>query len=186
MPLEPRARDAVPAARQDRGAPQRARAGATCRAWYIQTKEHLKEGHLATRAIICEGDTTSHGGKVIEGSPTDKIDGRCISGVGHRVACPRCKGVFPILPDLLGRRYPHRMNGRDTAVEGMRTACGAVLIASQSSATITDDGEADPYTGGVAAASAAAAGGPPPPSPTLCLECLKAAAESGATTVMRG
>jgi len=24
------------------------------------------------------------------------------------------------------------------------------------------------------------------PSPTLCLECLKAAAESGATTVMRG
>jgi uncharacterized Zn-binding protein involved in type VI secretion len=142
---------------------------------------------LATRAIICEGDTTSHGGKVIEGSPTDKIDGRCIAGVGHQVSCPRCKGVFPILPDLLGRRYPHRMNGRDTAVEGMRTACGAVLIASQSSSTITDDGEADSYIGAAAAAaSAASASQPLPPSPTLCVECLKAAAESGATTVMRG
>ncbi|MGY6258830.1 PAAR domain-containing protein [Paraburkholderia caledonica] len=141
---------------------------------------------MATRAIICEGDTTSHGGKVIEGSPTDKIDGRCIAGVGHQVSCPRCKGVFPILPDLLGRRYPHRMNGRDTAVEGMRTACGAVLIASQSSSTITDDGEADSYIGPAAVASAASAGQPLSPSPTLCLECLKAAAESGATTVMRG
>lgn len=140
---------------------------------------------MATRAIICEGDTTSHGGKVIEGSPTDKIDGRCIAGVGHMVSCPRCKGVFPILPDLLGRRYPHRMNGRDTAVEGMRTACGAVLIASQSLSTITDDGETDSYTGAATAVSAALTAQPLSASPTLCLECLKAAAESGATTVMR-
>ncbi|WP_429500673.1 PAAR domain-containing protein (plasmid) [Robbsia andropogonis] len=140
---------------------------------------------MAKRAIICEGDTTSHGGTVIEGSPAGKIDGRCIAGVGHQVSCPRCKGVFAILPDLLGRRYPHRINGRDTAVEGMRTACGAVLIASQSSSTITDDGEADSYTGAAAVASAASTGQALSPSPTLCLECLKAAAESGATTVMR-
>ena len=138
---------------------------------------------MATRAIICEGDATSHGGKVIEGSSTETIHGRGIAGVGHMVSCPRCKGVFPILPDLLGRRYPHRIHDRDTAVAGMRTACGAVLLASQSSSSITDDGEGDSYTG---AAAAAPVSQPLSPSPTLCLECLKAAAESGATTVMRG
>ncbi|MBB5546563.1 hypothetical protein GGD70_006912 [Paraburkholderia fungorum] len=111
------------------------------------------------------------------------IDGKPIAGVGHKVLCPLCKGVFPILPDLLGRRYPHRIHGRDTAVEGMRAACGAVLIASQFTSTIDDFGEGNPDHGAAAAAPAAASLAP---SPTLCLECLKAAAESGATTVMRG
>uniref|UniRef100_E1T7J5 PaaR motif-containing protein n=1 Tax=Burkholderia sp. (strain CCGE1003) TaxID=640512 RepID=E1T7J5_BURSG len=135
------------------------------------------------RSIICVGDTTSHGGKVLEGTPTATLDGKPISGVGHMVACPQCKGTFPILPDLLGRRYPYRINERDTAVEGMRTACGATLIASQSNSTISDEGQGQAYTGAAAAAAGAQA---PSPSPTLCLECLIAAAKSGATTVMRG
>ncbi|MEX3956887.1 PAAR domain-containing protein [Trinickia sp. EG282A] len=136
-----------------------------------------------SRSIICVGDTTSHGGKVLEGNPTATLDGRPISGVGHMVACPQCKGTFPILPDLLGRRYPHVMDGRDTAVEGMRTACGATLIASQSNSTISDEGEAHASTGAAAATAATAL--PLSPSPTLCLECLKAAAQSGATMIMR-
>jgi uncharacterized Zn-binding protein involved in type VI secretion len=139
---------------------------------------------LVKRAIIREGDTTSHGGRVLDGNVTCTIDGKAVAGVGHRVQCPLCKGIFPILPDLLGRRYPHQADGRDTAVEGMRTACGAVLIASQSTSTITDDGEADPKAG-VGATAATAAGSLLSPSPTLCLECLKAAAASGATTVTR-
>ncbi|HEX7682421.1 MAG TPA: PAAR domain-containing protein [Trinickia sp.] len=138
-------------------------------------------------AIICVGDTTSHGGKVLEGNPTASIDGRPIAGVGHKVFCPLCKGEFAILPDLLGRRYPHVIDNRDTAVAGMRTACGAVLIASQSSDTITDTGDGAPmHDAGAAVAAAAAATSTAPLSPTLCLECLQAAAESGATTVMRG
>ncbi|WP_057054847.1 PAAR domain-containing protein [Burkholderia pseudomallei] len=143
---------------------------------------------MAKRAIICAGDTTSHGGKVLEGNPTASIDGKPIAGVGHKVFCPLCKGDFAILPDLLGRRYPHVIDKRDTAVEGMRTACGAVLIASQSNSTIDDTGHAAPQQGAGTPASAAviAVAQPLSPSPTLCLECLKAAAESGATTVMRG
>ncbi|HIH2744864.1 TPA: PAAR domain-containing protein [Burkholderia lata] len=137
---------------------------------------------MGKRAIIREGDTTSHGGRVLAGTPTATIDGKAIAGVGHEVLCPLCKGVFVITPDLLGRRYPHRVHGRDTAVEGMRTTCGAVLIASQSTSTIDDIGEADPGYGAAASAAVAALA----PSPTLCLECLKAAAESGATTVTRG
>lgn len=139
---------------------------------------------LGKRAIIREGDTTSHGGRVLEGTPTATIDGKAIAGVGHKVLCPLCEGVFVISPDVLGRRYPHRIHDRDTAVEGMRTTCGAVLIASQSTSTIEDTGEAAPGYG--AGAGASAAGAPLAPSPTLCLEYLKAAAESAATTVMRG
>jgi len=138
-------------------------------------------------AIICVGDTTSHGGKVLEGNPTASIDGRPIAGVGHKVFCPLCKGDFAILPDLLGRRYPHVIDNRDTAVAGMRTACGAILIASQSGDTINDMGEGNTSLGAGAAVAAAAVAAEPPlsPSPTICLECLKAAAESGATTVTR-
>ncbi|WP_013588421.1 PAAR domain-containing protein [Paraburkholderia phenoliruptrix] len=136
-----------------------------------------------SRSIICVGDTTSHGGKVIEGNPAATLEGRPISGVGHMVACPQCKGTFPILPDLLGRRYPHIIDGRDTAVEGMRTACGATLIASRSKSTISDEGDGQASTGAAVAAAATAL--PMSPTPTLCLECLVAAAKSGATTVMR-
>ena len=115
------------------------------------------------------------------------IDGRPIAGVGHKVFCPLCKGDFAILPDLLGRRYPHVIDNRDTAVAGMRTACGAILIASQSGDTINDMGEGNTSLGAGAAVAAAAVAAEPPlsPSPTICLECLKAAAESGATTVTR-
>jgi hypothetical protein len=97
------------------------------------------------------------------------------------VLCPLCKGAFPILPDV-GRRYPHQLHGRDTAVEGMRTACGAVLIASQSTSTIDDIGFGKPNAG----ASTTAAGSPLVLSPGLCLECLKAAAQNAATMVARG
>ncbi|MBJ9675498.1 PAAR domain-containing protein [Burkholderia gladioli] len=137
-----------------------------------------------SRSIICVGDTTSHGGKVLEGSSTATLEGKPISGVGHLVACPQCKGTFPILPDVLGRRIPHAIDGRNTAVEGMRTACGATLIASQSNSSLSDDGEGQASTGVAVAAAAAAL--PLSPTPTLCLECLIAAAKSGATMVMRG
>ncbi|MBN3848726.1 PAAR domain-containing protein [Paraburkholderia sp. Ac-20342] len=137
---------------------------------------------MTEKAIICQGDTTSHGGTVLEGEPTDTVDGKAIAGVGHMVSCPKCGGVFPILP--ITRRYPHRIHGRETAVEGMRTACGAVLIASQHSATISDEG-VESYGSAAAIASATASGASLAPSQTLCLECLKAAAANGSTMVPR-
>ncbi|NYH21475.1 putative Zn-binding protein involved in type VI secretion [Paraburkholderia bryophila] len=146
----------------------------------------MNEGKpVVKRAIIREGDTTSHGGRVLEGNDKSTIDGRAIAGVGHKVLCPLCKGVFAISDDLLGRRFPHRMHGRDTAVDGMRATCGAVLIASQSRMTIEDSGEVDLSRRdgiGTGSADVQSFG----PAPTLCVECLRAATESGATTVMRG
>lgn len=132
------------------------------------------------RAMICVGDTTTHGGRVLEGSATATIDGKPIAGVGHKVLCPQCKGVFPILP-ATGRRYPHQIAGRDTAIQGMKTACGATLIASQSATTLDDVGAGEAMTGGAVAAATGLA-----PSLTLCLECLKSAAENAATMIARG
>ncbi|PEH37328.1 hypothetical protein CRM94_22550 [Burkholderia gladioli] len=133
------------------------------------------------RAMICVGDTTTHGGRVLEGSSSATIDGKPIAGVGHKVLCPQCKGVFPILP-ATGRRYPHQIAGRDTAIQGMKTACGATLIASQSATTLNDVGGGEAMTGGAVAAAATKLA----PSSTLCLECLKSAAENAATMIARG
>ncbi|MBU9176931.1 PAAR domain-containing protein [Burkholderia gladioli] len=133
------------------------------------------------RAMICVGDTTTHGGRVLEGSATAAIDGKPIAGVGHKVLCPQCRGVFPILPTT-GRRYPHQIAGRDTAIQGMKTACGATLIASQSSTTLDDLGAGEAMTGGAVAAAAKELA----PSSTLCLECMKSATENAATMIARG
>lgn len=132
--------------------------------------------------MICVGDTTTHGGRVLEGDASATIEGMPIAGVGHKVMCPLCTGVFPILADM-GRQYPHRINGRDTAVAGMKTACGAVLVASQTSTSLDDVGAGVASTG---AAMAAVVAAPLAPSPTLCIECLQAAAANASTMVARG
>lgn len=127
---------------------------------------------MSERAIIRKGDRTSHGGTVAEGIPTSMLLGREIALVGHKVICPKCKGIFPILADP-GRN--HSFMGNDTAVEGMRTACGAVLIASQMVARI---GLAQGFSNPTAMAT--------PQSGSLCQECLETAARNAATTVARG
>ncbi|WP_292038403.1 PAAR domain-containing protein [Massilia sp. UBA6681] len=77
--------------------------------------------------IIRLGDSTSHGGKVIEGSPFDICMGKPIAFMGHKVQCPKCKGVFPIVEGASTTTF----YGKGVALAGMKTACGAVLIASQ-------------------------------------------------------
>lgn len=77
--------------------------------------------------IIRLGDRTSHGGIVIEGSPADICMGKPIAFVGHKVQCPQCKGVFPIVEGALTTTF----YGKGVALGGMRTACGAILLAGQ-------------------------------------------------------
>ena len=77
--------------------------------------------------IIRLGDPTSHGGKVIEGSPADICHGKPIALVGHRTFCPQCKGIFPIIEGAPTTTF----YGKGVALAGMKTACGAVLIATQ-------------------------------------------------------
>jgi uncharacterized Zn-binding protein involved in type VI secretion len=77
--------------------------------------------------IIRLGDPTSHGGKVIEGSPADICHGKPIAFVGHQTFCPQCKGTFPIIEGAPTTTF----YGKGVALAGMRTACGALLIATQ-------------------------------------------------------
>ncbi|GAB2861534.1 PAAR domain-containing protein [Pseudoduganella ginsengisoli] len=84
------------------------------------------------KAIIRQGDRTSHGGIVKEGFSHAILFGKPIAGRGHKVYCPLCKGDFPIIEGTNN----HFFGAIGTAVEGMKTACGATLIASQHAATI--------------------------------------------------
>ena len=82
---------------------------------------------MRSKKIICKGDKTDHGGTVIEGISTYLIQGREASGKGHMVECPLCKGSFPIIEGSENMK----VQGIPIALEGMKTSCGAILIASQ-------------------------------------------------------
>lgn len=88
------------------------------------------------REIIRKGDPTSHGGTVVEGSLTDICMGKPIAFMYHKVYCPLCKGTFPIVEGVLATTF----YGKGVAVAGMKTACGAVLIATQFTDTVEGGG----------------------------------------------
>lgn len=93
---------------------------------------------MAIRRAIVIGDKTTHGGTVLQGSYGMSVNGKNVSLEGDLVACPQCKGNFPIIE---GSPFMSS-NGRGVALEGMRTACGAELIASQNLMK-ADDGFGD-------------------------------------------
>lgn len=83
--------------------------------------------------IIRSGDSTSHGGRVLEGSQTEICHGKPIACLGHKVWCPKCKGSYPIVEGV----QTTTIFGKGVAVAGMKTACGATLIPSQFTDVIT-------------------------------------------------
>ncbi|MDH0091784.1 PAAR domain-containing protein [Achromobacter mucicolens] len=94
---------------------------------------------MAARPIIRVGDGTSHGGTVLQGFPFYNIFGRHAAGMGHLVQCPQCQGAFPIIEGV----STFSIHGGHVAIEGMKTSCGATLIASQKIALV------DPGIGGI-------------------------------------
>jgi len=78
------------------------------------------------KSVIRVGDRTSHGGVVVTGDQTVTVFGRPAARKGDMTTCPKCKGTYPIVQGT-------RSTGSSQwlALEGMRTACGATLIASQ-------------------------------------------------------
>ncbi|MEN5160525.1 polymorphic toxin type 44 domain-containing protein [Achromobacter spanius] len=94
---------------------------------------------MAARPIIRVGDGTSHGGTVLQGFPFYNIFGRHAAGMGHLVQCPQCEGAFPIIEGV----STFAIHGGHVAIEGMKTSCGATLIASQRTPMV------DPGIGGI-------------------------------------
>lgn len=76
--------------------------------------------------IIRLGDTTTHVGVVLEAFSQTDLIGKPIAGVGHMVSCPLCKEIFPIAEGSA----TYAVDGIAVALDGMKTACGAALIAS--------------------------------------------------------
>ncbi len=108
--------------------------------------------------IIRQGDPTDHGGKVLEGSLTDICHGKPIAYIGHKVLCPKCKGIFPIIEGVLTTTF----YGKGVAIAGMKTACGATLVATQFTDTVetgarSSSGAAASTSGAAAAVASSAA-----------------------------
>ncbi|MDR0218922.1 MAG: PAAR domain-containing protein [Enterobacteriaceae bacterium] len=82
---------------------------------------------MPNKAVIRLNDTTDHGGKVITTIDGYVYQGIPIAGKGDLVICPKCDGTFPIMEGSESLKY----KGKQIALEGMSTACGAKLIASQ-------------------------------------------------------
>lgn len=82
---------------------------------------------MSLKPVIRKGDTTTHGGMVLEGIDTYPVLGVPVACVGHLVSCPKCLGTYPIVEGVA----TFTIDGKKPAVEGMKTACGASLIASQ-------------------------------------------------------
>lgn len=108
---------------------------------------------MVMRAVICKSDPTSHGGEVLEGNPRATANGHPIALKGHMTRCPQCQGDFPIV-DGLGF---HSFAGIGTAVEGMTTACGAVLIAKAAKGFMMIDDRSEAEASIVASAAQAVA-----------------------------
>jgi uncharacterized Zn-binding protein involved in type VI secretion len=69
------------------------------------------------------GDTTDHGGEVIEAAADLRHMGIGVALEGHLVRCPKCNGNFPLI--ATGKRA-HR--GKRVIFLGDRTGCGATVM----------------------------------------------------------
>lgn len=81
------------------------------------------------KPFILIGDRTSHGGVVVQGSPTSTVDGKAIARVGDQVTCPQ-KGHGGTTVIALGDPTCI-VDGQPAARHGDKTACGATLLSSQ-------------------------------------------------------
>ncbi|MBH0096696.1 PAAR domain-containing protein [Psychrobacter sp. NZS113] len=80
-------------------------------------------------AYITVGATTTHGGKVISGSPQTTHNGIPVSRKGDKVICKKCKKLTTILTGDAS----FIVDGAPIARAGDVTSCGAKLIAVQQS-----------------------------------------------------
>ncbi len=78
--------------------------------------------NITGRDMALEGDTTDHGGVIIEGAPDRTHMGRRVALDGHRVQCPQCGGEFTIIATSSNTH-----GGRRIAYLGDKTTCGATL-----------------------------------------------------------
>ncbi|WP_071756757.1 PAAR domain-containing protein [Burkholderia ubonensis] len=82
---------------------------------------------MSQKKYIVEGDTHSHGGRVLSGAPDSRIKGRAIARLHDPAICEIHGQTF--IAKVSGNA---RFDGQPAACDGDELACGARLIASQS------------------------------------------------------
>lgn len=88
----------------------------------------MQRASVHGKAQIVVGDTTSHGGRVISGSPSSTWSRAeiPIARKGDKVTCSKCEPhMFGIAEGCEGSLD----FGAPVALEGHKTTCGAILIA---------------------------------------------------------
>lgn len=80
-----------------------------------------------SRPLIVQGDSTDHGGIVLEGNPGSLIGGKPVATVGMAVQCP----IHGRTQITTGQGLIV-IDGKQAATHGDQTSCGATLISSQS------------------------------------------------------
>ncbi|SDG40820.1 PAAR domain-containing protein [Paraburkholderia phenazinium] len=83
------------------------------------------------KKLAYEGDSTSHGGKILTGSDRVKIKGRRAARIGDRVSCP-LHGENEIVEGGTSMTDAGTPLSRD----GDKTQCGSFLIAASEGATV--------------------------------------------------
>ena len=69
------------------------------------------------------GDSTDHGGKVIQAADNLTHMGIPVALDGHLTECPKCGGTYPIIA-----KGSRTHGGVKVAFIGDKTACGATLV----------------------------------------------------------
>jgi uncharacterized Zn-binding protein involved in type VI secretion len=82
------------------------------------------------------GDTTTHGGVVITGSPMTNINGIPIARKGDKVFCPLCPPHTFVITEGLEEVKDEKVI--PVALHGHLTSCGATLIAMAAPANAMD------------------------------------------------
>jgi uncharacterized Zn-binding protein involved in type VI secretion len=78
------------------------------------------------RGVIRLGDSTSHGGTVIQVATVTTVGGVRIARIGDMVSCPKCNGIYTIVEG----EPTSCDDGIPIALHGHKTSCGASLITS--------------------------------------------------------
>lgn len=84
-----------------------------------------------TRPWILVGDSIDHGGSVVAGAGGTSVGGKQIARVGDPVICSKHGQTSIVSGD-----QSLIVHGRPVARHGDKTACGATLLASQSTTFI--------------------------------------------------
>lgn len=84
------------------------------------------------RPFIVLGDTTDHGGTVVEASGTTDTQGKRIARVGDQVTCPKRNHGTTV---VVSGDATMIIDGKPAARHGDKCACGATLIAAQAITT---------------------------------------------------